>query len=158
MSFFDLSATLNNGQEFNFSSLKGRVSLIVNTASACGHTHQYEALQALYSKFGGQGFEVLGFPCNQFGQQEPGTNEEIAAFCSGSFGVTFKMFSKINVNGEEAHPVYEYLKSANPDVYPVEKIKWNFTKFLVDRNGVVVGRFTPETLPAAIEASIIPLL
>jgi glutathione peroxidase len=134
----------------------GKTLLIVNVASRCGFTPQYAGLEALYRKYGEKGFVVLGFPCNQFGAQEPGADSEIAQFCATSYDVTFPMFSKIDVNGEKAHPLYRWLKHAAPGLLGSEAIKWNFTKFLVDRSGKVVRRFastdTPQSLEKAIES------
>jgi glutathione peroxidase len=155
---YDFSAKDIGGRETKLSDYKGKVSLIVNVASHCGMTPQYEGLEALYRKHKDQGFAVLGFPCNQFGAQEPGSEAEIGAFCESNYGVTFPMFSKIDVNGGHAHPLYEYLKSAVPGVAGTEAIKWNFTKFLVDRDGKVVERYAPTTTPAVIEKDIEKLL
>ena len=136
----------------------GKVLLIVNVASKCGFTPQYEGLEALYRKHKDQGFEVLGFPCNQFGAQEPGSTEEIASFCSLTYDVTFPVFAKIDVNGPEADPLYEYLKKAAPGLMGSTGIKWNFTKFLVDRDGKVVRRYAPQAKPEDIEKDIVALL
>jgi len=137
---------------------RGEVMLIVNVASRCGFTPQYEGLEALYEKYKSRGLVVLGFPCNQFGSQEPGTEKEIMTFCRSNFGVTFPMFAKIDVNGDDAHPLYRFLKKAQPGVLGSEAIKWNFTKFLVDRSGNVVERFAPSTKPKALESAIENLL
>jgi glutathione peroxidase len=134
------------------------VILVVNTASKCGFTPQYEGLEALYRKYRAKGFAVLGFPCNQFGAQEPGDASEIAQFCSRTFDVTFPMFAKIDVNGPNAHPLFAFLKAEEPGVLGTEAIKWNFTKFLVDRNGAVVARFAPTTTPRELESDIEKLL
>jgi glutathione peroxidase len=155
---YDFSAKDIGGHDAKLSDYKGKVSLIVNVASHCGMTPQYEGLEALYRKHKDQGFAVLGFPCNQFGAQEPGSEGEIAKFCSTNYDVTFPMFAKIDVNGAHAHPLYEYLKSAVPGVAGTEAIKWNFTKFLVDRDGKVIERYAPTTTPAAIEKDIEKLL
>ncbi|MBS0315417.1 MAG: glutathione peroxidase [Proteobacteria bacterium] len=136
----------------------GKVLLIVNVASKCGFTPQYEGLEALYRKHKDQGFEVLGFPCNQFGAQEPGNAEEIASFCSLTYDVTFPVFAKIDVNGPEADPLYEYLKKAAPGLMGSTGIKWNFTKFLVDRDGKVVRRYAPQAKPEDIAKDIVALL
>ena len=128
--------------------------LIVNIASKCGFTPQYKGLEALYEKYKDRGFAVLGFPCNQFGEQEPGTEAEIAEFCELNYGVTFPMFSKIDVNGEDAHPLFKYLKSMKKGLLGSEAIKWNFTKFLVDKDGKVVERYAPTTKPEDLENDI----
>lgn len=145
-----LNATLINGQEKHLVDYKGKVLLIVNTASKCGFTPQYKGLQELYARYKEKGLEILGFPCNQFGHQEPGAEEEIQSFCQVNFGVTFTLFKKIEVNGENAHPIFKFLKNAAPG-WLSKSIKWNFTKFLVDRQGMVVKRFSPITAPAKIE-------
>lgn len=155
---FNFSATSLQGQEINFDEYKGKVVLIVNTASKCGFTYQYEGLQALYEKYKEQGFVVLGFPCNQFGEQEKGSENEISEFCQINYGVSFPMFAKIDVNGEHAHPLFNYLKSAKKGLLGSEKIKWNFTKFLVNRDGEVVQRFGSLTKPEKLEAKIEALL
>ena len=149
-SLYDLTATLNNGQEKRLADFRGKVLLIVNTASKCGFTPQYAGLQALYNQFETSGFEILAFPCNQFGRQEQGSDEEIQVFCQVNFGVRFPIFKKIDVNGPNAHPVFQYLKSSAPGILG-KSIKWNFTKFLVDRQGNVVKRFSPMTPPDKIE-------
>lgn len=136
----------------------GKVVLIVNVASQCGLTPQYAGLEALYKQFGPRGLVVLGFPCNQFAGQEPGTNEEIASFCEVNYGVTFSIFSRIDVNGDEAHPLYKWLKESAPGILGSEAIKWNFTKFLIDRSGAVVERYAPTTEPADISGDIEKLL
>jgi glutathione peroxidase len=146
------------GNPVSFDQFKGKVLLIVNTASKCGMTPQYEGLEALHRKFHERGLEVLGFPCNQFGNQEPGGGGEIATFCQKNYGVSFKMFSKIEVNGPGAAPLYKHLKSEAPGVLGTEFIKWNFTKFLINRDGKIVGRYAPGTLPAEIEKDIAALL
>ena len=133
---------------------RGQVLLIVNVASECGMTPQYAGLETLYRKYQSHGFSVVGFPCNQFGGQEPGTNAEIAAFCSEKYDVSFPMFSKVNVNGDDAHPLFEFLKTQQRGLLGTTAIKWNFTKFLVDRNGKVVARFGPTDTPAQIEPAI----
>jgi glutathione peroxidase len=133
---------------------KGELLLIVNVASQCGFTPQYKGLEALQKRFHDRGFEVLGFPCNQFGGQEPGSESEIATFCETSFGVTFPMFSKVDVNGDAAAPLYRHLKSARPGLLGTEAIKWNFTKFLVGRDGQVLARYAPNDTPEAIAADI----
>jgi len=136
----------------------GKVLLIVNTASECGFTPQYQGLEALYERFKEHGLVVLGFPCNQFGHQEPGSASEIGAFCEKNYGVTFPMFARIDVNGPGAHPLYNYLKKSAPGVLGSEAIKWNFTKFLINRQGEVVKRYAPATKPEAIVADIEALL
>jgi glutathione peroxidase len=137
---------------------RGQVLLIVNTASKCGFTPQYEGLEALHKQYAGKGFSVLGFPCNQFGAQEPGDEAEIANFCKLTYDVDFPMFAKVDVNGDAAHPLFKALKAAAPGLLGSEGIKWNFTKFLVDRSGKVVDRFAPTTKPEAIAADIEKLL
>jgi glutathione peroxidase len=134
------------------------VLLIVNTASKCGFTPQYDGLEKVYEKYRDQGFEVLGFPCNQFGAQEPGESDDIAQFCSKNYGVTFPMFEKVEVNGDGAHPLFKWLKTGAPGLLGTKDIKWNFTKFLVDRNGKVVDRYAPTTRPDAIAKDIEKLL
>ena len=155
---FDFDAHSLSGQPRPLREFAGKVLLIVNTASKCGYTPQFDGLEKLYEKFHGQGLEVLGFPCNQFGGQDPGTAEEIGAFCQKNYGVTFPMFEKVDVNGDAAHPLYQWLKKSAPGVLGTEGIKWNFTKFLVDRSGIVKERFAPLTTPADIEKVIVKLL
>jgi glutathione peroxidase len=155
---YDFTAKTIDGRTKKLSDYKGKVLLIVNTASQCGFTPQYAGLQKLYEKYGKRGFVVLGFPCNQFGAQEPGSEEEIGKFCETSFGVTFPLFAKVDVNGESAHPLFKHLKAAAPGIMGSEAIKWNFTKFLVDREGRVVKRYAPNTDPAAIAPDIEALL
>ncbi|RKQ30884.1 glutathione peroxidase [Oceanobacillus halophilus] len=157
MSIYKFSATTIDGEEKSFEAYKGKVLLIVNTASKCGFTPQFEGLEKLYEKYKDQGLEVLGFPCNQFGSQDPGTEEEIASFCQKNYGVNFQMFSKIDVNGDHAHPLFKYLTTQAKGLLS-EKIKWNFTKFLVDRNGDVINRFAPQTKPESLEKDIEKLL
>ena len=153
----DFKAKNIKGEDVSLSDYKGKVLLIVNTASKCGFTPQYKGLEELYKKYEGK-LEVLAFPCNQFGSQEPGSEEEIQGFCSTTFSTTFPLFSKIEVNGDNAHPLYNFLKSANPGVLGTEKIKWNFTKFLVDKDGKPVKRYAPVTKPKDIETDIEGLL
>ena len=153
-SVFDFSAVSLAGQPVELAQYHDKVLLIVNTASACGFTPQYTGLEKLHERYGSQGFEVLGFPCNQFGAQEPGTAEEIGAFCETNYAVTFPLFSKIDVNGAAAHPLYQYLKSSAPGVLGTEAIKWNFTKFLVRRDGTVAHRYGPMTKPEEIARDI----
>jgi len=147
-----------HGKPQSLSRYKDKVLLIVNTASRCGFTPQYKGLEALYKKMHARGLEVLGFPCNQFGAQEPGSEEEIESFCELNYGVTFPLFAKIDVNGKNAAPLYEYLKTSRPGLLGSEAIKWNFTKFLVDRKGRVVERYAPKVEPEAIAADIEKLL
>ena len=158
MSIYKYTATALAGEEVALETWRGRVLLIVNTASACGFTPQYAGLEALYQKLEPQGLTILGFPCNQFGGQEPGTEAEIGAFCQKNYGVTFPMFAKIDVNGPAAHPLYKYLKDAKPGLLGSEAIKWNFTKFLIDRNGEPVARYAPQTKPQDLEDPIKKLL
>ena len=158
MSLYDFSATALDGQDIALSAYRGKVLLIVNTASRCGFTPQYEGLEQLYRQFRERGLEVLGFPCNQFGAQEPGDAAEIAKFCSLNYAVSFPMFARIEVNGEHAHPLYRFLKEAKPGLLGTEAIKWNFTKFLIDRNGAVIQRYAPATKPAEIARDIEALL
>ena len=148
------SAHLISGNQQPLSAYQGQVALIVNVASNCGFTSQYQGLQALYDKFNTQGFTVLAFPCNQFGAQEPGSSQQIASFCETRFKVTFPLFEKIEVNGEGAHPLYQWLKSQKSGLLGSRAIKWNFTKFLVGRDGQVIGRYSPTTSPADLENDI----
>ncbi len=157
MGLYDLSATLNNGKQKKLSDYKGKVLLIVNTASECGFTPQYQGLQELYDKYRTKGLEILGFPCDQFGHQEPGTDKEIASFCHVNYGVTFPIFSKVEVNGENEHPVFKFLKNEKGGLL-TDNIKWNFTKFLVDKQGHVIDRYAPQTVPARIAGDIEKLL
>ncbi|TNF33321.1 MAG: glutathione peroxidase [Gammaproteobacteria bacterium] len=157
-SIFDFHCTAINGMDKSLADFKGQVLLVVNTASKCGFTPQFKGLEDLYGKYKDQGFSVLGFPCNQFGGQDPGEDREIAEFCTLNFGVTFPMFSKVEVNGDNASPLFKHLKKAAPGVLGSEGIKWNFTKFLVDRNGVVRERFAPATSPESVEKAIEALL
>jgi glutathione peroxidase len=147
-----------DGKEVTLGDWRGQVLLIVNTASKCGFTPQYEGLEALQKHYAEKGFSVLGFPCNQFGAQEPGDEAEIANFCKLTYDVDFPMFAKVDVNGDKAHPLFKALKAAAPGLLGSEAIKWNFTKFLVDRSGKVVDRFAPTTKPDAIAADIEKLL
>jgi glutathione peroxidase len=157
-SIYDFSANSLEGQPVSLSTFKDKVLLIVNTASQCGFTPQYQGLQSIYNKFEKQGFAVLGFPCNQFGQQEPGSATEIQSFCETRFGVTFPLFEKVDVNGGNAHPLFKYLTKSAPGIFGTEGIKWNFTKFLVDRSGKVVKRYPSTTKPEEIEKDIQALL
>ena len=154
---YDFTATSLAGEEVPLRRFEGQVLLIVNTASACGFTPQYRGLEALYREYTPKGFAVLGFPCNQFGGQEPGTASEIGAFCIGKYDVTFPMFAKIEVNGTDAHPLYKFLKGEKSGLL-VSAIKWNFTKFLADRSGRVVSRHAPTTTPEALKKEIEALL
>ncbi len=156
-SLYDFTAKTIDGGEQSLADYRGRALLIVNVASQCGFTPQYEGLQALQDKYGPRGFSVLGFPCNQFGRQEPGSDAEIANFCTTRFHVTFPMFAKIDVNGPNAHPLWDYLKKQKTGLMG-SAIKWNFTKFLVSPDGVVTDRFPSTTRPAAIESRIERLL
>lgn len=152
--------TLNrlDGTEQNLGDYLGQVLLVVNVASKCGLTPQYEGLEALYRRYKEQGFAVLGFPCNQFAEQEPGTSEDIAQFCSLTYDVSFPMFERIEVNGAGAHPLFEWLKAEAPGIFGSEAIKWNFTKFLIGRHGKVVERFAPTDEPASLSGAIEALL
>ncbi len=153
-SIYDFSVTDLGGKPVELDRYKGRAMLIVNTASQCGYTPQYKGLEALYEKYHAKGFEVLGFPCNQFGEQEPGDAKAIAQFCELNFGVTFPLFAKVDVNGDKAAPLWKYLKAEKPGLLGSEGIKWNFTKFLVDREGHVIARFAPKDTPESIAADI----
>jgi glutathione peroxidase len=177
---YDFSALSNEGEEVNFADYKGKVLLVVNTASKCGFTPQYDGLEALYQKYKDKGLVVIGFPCDQFGHQEPGSNEEIAEFCRVNHGVTFPLMDKIEVNGENAHPIFKWLYSQkpfegfgegdtaqfmdqmlarqDPDYASNPDIKWNFTKFLIDRKGRVVARFEPMVAPEDLDSAIASLL
>ncbi len=157
-SFYDFKVDDIHGKAVPLDRYKGKVVLVVNVASKCGFTPQYKGLEALYQKYKGKGLEILGFPCNQFGAQEPGSEEEIASFCELNYGVTFPLFAKVDVNGDEAAPVYRHLKSAKPGLLGTEAIKWNFTKFLLDRKGNVVARFAPNDTPESIAGDIEKLL
>ena len=157
-SIYDFSAKTLDGRDISLGDYKGKVLLIVNTASKCGFTPQYEGLESLHRKYGERGLAILGFPCNQFGAQEPGDAAEIANFCSLTYDVSFPMFAKVDVNGDNTHPLFQYLKAAKPGLLGTEGIKWNFTKFLVDRNGEVVERYAPATKPAELEKTIEGLL
>lgn len=155
--FYDFEATDLNGLNVKMSDFKGKVVLVVNTASKCGLTPQFKGLQELYEKYKGKGLEILGFPCNQFANQEPGSKEDIEQVCYINYGVSFKMFSKIEVNGENTHPLYQYLKKELKGALG-SKIKWNFTKFLIDKEGKPVKRFAPTTKPEKLEEDIKALL
>lgn len=153
-SVYDFSAKNIKGEDVSLSDYAGKVLLIVNTASKCGFTPQYKGLQSVYDELASEGFEILGFPCNQFGKQEQGNEGEIAEFCDLNFGVQFPMFSKIEVNGDGAHPLYRHLKNEAPGSLGIKAIKWNFTKFLVNKEGEVVKRYAPTTKPEDIVEDI----
>ncbi len=154
---YSFKAKLINGEDFDFSNLKGKVVLVVNTASECGFTGQYAGLEELHQKFNNKGLEILAFPCNQFGRQEPGTNKEIESFCSLKYQTHFKVFEKIKVNGSDAHPLYKYLRSALPG-FITNSIKWNFTKFLLDTNGKPIKRYASNVSPKSLTKDISALL
>jgi glutathione peroxidase len=154
---YDFTATSLAGEDIALKRFEGQVLLIVNTASACGFTPQYSGLEALHKEFSPRGFSVLGFPCNQFGSQEPGDSAQIEQFCANTYAITFPMFAKIDVNGFRAHPLYQYLKNEKSGVLGAS-IKWNFTKFLVDRSGKVVARHAPTTAPQGLKKEIEALL
>jgi len=158
MSVYDYSAKTLDGQDVSLADYRGQVLLIVNTASKCGFTPQYEGLEALYKAHKDRGFTVLAFPCNQFGAQEPGNAEEIASFCSLTYDVTFPVMSKIDVNGADAHPLYRYLKKEQKGLLGTEAIKWNFTKFLIGKDGEVVERFAPTVKPEDLKVAVEALL
>ena len=155
---YDFSAKGISGEEVPMSTFRGKVLLIVNTASKCGFTPQYDGLEKLHEELSPRGFAVLGFPCNQFGAQEPGDEQEIQNFCSLNYNVSFPMFAKIDVNGDGAHPIFAFLKSEKPGLLGVEAIKWNFSKFLIDQDGRVVDRYAPTTTPASLRSDIEALL
>lgn len=157
MSIYDYKVKDSQGKDVSLAEYKGKVVLIVNTATACGFTPQYKGLEALYAKYKDQGFEILDFPCNQFGHQAPGSNEEITGFCQLNYGTTFQQLAKVDVNGENEEPLFTHLKSQQGGLIG-NKIKWNFTKFLVDKDGKVVERFAPTTTPESIDAAIQKLL
>lgn len=146
------------GKEVSLADYKGKVALIVNTASKCGFTPQFAGLEAIYEKYKDRGFVILGFPCNQFGAQEPGTADQIQEFCQLNYGVKFPMFGKIDVNGSDAHPLFKFLTSEKPGILGIEAIKWNFTKFLIDKDGNPVKRYAPNTAPEDIAPDIEKLL
>jgi glutathione peroxidase len=158
MSVYDFSARNLKGDEQSLADFRGKALLVVNVASRCGFTPQYTGLEALYRKHKDQGFAVLGFPCNQFGAQEPGDEAAIASFCSTTYDVSFPLFAKIDVNGADAHPLYQYLKGEKPGVLGTEAIKWNFTKFLVNRQGEVIKRYAPNDKPEDLEGAVTALL
>ena len=155
---YDFTAKSIDGTEVSLEAYRGQVTLVVNTASKCGFTPQFKGLEALYASYKERGFSVLGFPCNQFMHQDPGSDAEISSFCEMNYGVTFPMFGKVDVNGETAHPLFKYLASEAPGLLGSKKIKWNFTKFLVDRQGRVLRRYAPTTEPAQIASDIEALL
>jgi glutathione peroxidase len=154
MSVYPFKAKTLDGREASLSEYQGKALLIVNVASRCGFTPQYEGLEKLYEKYKGQGFEVLGFPCNQFGAQEPGTETEIRQFCDLNYGVKFPLFAKVDVNGANAHPLYKYLTSEKPGILGTEAIKWNFTKFLIGKNGEPIRRYASATTPEGLEKDV----
>ena len=156
--FYNFHATSLDGTNLPLNIYQSKVVLIVNVASRCGFTSQYRGLEELYRNYAAQGFTILGFPCNQFGAQEPGNEEEIATFCKSTYDVSFPMFAKIDVNGPKAHPIYEFLKHSAPGILGSTAIKWNFTKFLIDREGNVKNRFAPTDTPKALENEIEALL
>lgn len=155
---YQFKATGINGTQHALENYKGKVLLIVNTASKCGFTPQFKGLEELYEKYKDQGLVILGFPCNQFGKQDPGSNEEISEFCQLNYGVSFPMFAKIDVNGDETDPLFQHLKSEAKGIAGTEAVKWNFTKFLVDRDGNVIKRFAPKDKPIQIEKEMATLL
>lgn len=158
MSIYQFSATDIRGQEISLADFKDNVLLIVNTASKCGFTPQFEGLEELYKELEGQGLMVLGFPCNQFGSQDPSSEEQIEEFCQLNYGVSFPMFSKIEVNGSDTHPLYKYLKKEAKGLLGSQAIKWNFTKFLIDKEGTVVERYASTDKPESMKADILKLL
>jgi len=153
-SIYDIPVKTIDGQETTLAPYRGKALLIVNVASKCGFTPQYEGLEKLYKKYSDKGLEILGFPCNQFGSQEPGNEDEIRSFCSLNYGVTFPMFAKVDVNGPSEHPLYTFLKAHKGGILGFDAIKWNFSKFLVDRDGNVIARYAPTTTPASLEADL----
>lgn len=155
---YDFSAKTIDGAEQPLSGYKGKVLLVVNTASKCGFTPQYAGLETLWNKYQDQGLVVMGFPCDQFGHQEPGNEEEIKNFCSLSYDVSFPLFAKVEVNGSDAHPLYQWLKKEKSGLLGISAIKWNFTKFLIDRQGNVIKRYAPTDKPESIEKDIIAAL
>ena len=151
---YDFEAQTINGQSVKLDQYRGKVLLIVNTASKCGFTPQFEGLEKLWQRFGSQGLAVLGFPCNQFGGQDPGANDEIASFCQLNYGVSFPMMAKVDVNGPQAHPLYQWLVKEAPGILGTKSIKWNFTKFLIGRDGRVLGRYAPTDAPQSLADDI----
>ena len=156
--FYDFEAKKINGQTVSMKAYQGKTIVVVNTASKCGFTPQYEGLEAFYQKYKSQGLVILGFPCNQFGKQEPGTSDEIEEFCEINYGVTFPLFEKIDVNGKDTHPIFKFLKANVSNGIFGSKIKWNFTKFIVNSQGVPVKRFSSTTKPEKMEKSILKFL
>ncbi len=154
MNVYEFSARTIDGTDLPLAQFRGQPMLIVNVASKCGFTPQYAGLEGLYKKYHARGLEVLGFPCDQFGHQEPGDEAEINKFCSTIYGVSFRMFAKIKVNGEDTHPLYQYLKESRPGIFGFEAIKWNFTKFLVGKDGVPIKRYAPADKPESIETDV----
>ncbi|RAN86672.1 glutathione peroxidase [Bacillus sp. SRB_28] len=154
MTVYDFSAKTITGEEKSLKDYAGKALLIVNVASKCGFTPQYKGLQEVYDKYKDQGLEILGFPCNQFGGQEPGTEADITSFCELNYGVNFPMFAKIDVKGDKAHPLYTYMTEQAPGLLGMKAVKWNFTKFLIGKDGKVVGRFAPQTKPVDLEVEI----
>lgn len=154
MTIYDFSAKTITGEEKSLKDYKGKALLIVNVASKCGFTPQYKGLQEVYDKYKDQGLEILGFPCNQFGGQEPGTEADITSFCELNYGVNFPMFAKVDVKGDKAHPLYTYMTEQAPGLLGMKAVKWNFTKFLIGKDGKVVGRFAPQTKPVDLEVEI----
>lgn len=157
-SIYDFEAKTIDGKTVSLGDWKNKALLIVNVASKCGFTPQYEGLEQLHKEYADKGFAVLGFPCNQFGAQEPGAEAEIQTFCTTNFGVSFPMFAKVDVNGDDAHPIYEYLKDSLPGLLGIKAVKWNFTKFLVDKNGKPVKRYAPQDKPEDIASDVKELL
>jgi glutathione peroxidase len=155
---YQFTARALDGKPIALEQYKGKVMLVVNTASKCGFTPQYTGLEALHKKFAGRGLAVLGFPCNQFGQQEPGGSSEIGAFCQQNYGVDFQMFDKVDVNGDHADPIFKYLTEAAPGLLGSKAVKWNFTKFLIDKEGKVLKRYAPTDTPESMEGDIEKLL
>ncbi|MEM1152757.1 MAG: glutathione peroxidase [Pseudomonadota bacterium] len=155
---YDFSCATPAGEKKSLADYKGKVLLVVNTASKCGFTPQFEGLEEMYETYKDDGFEILGFPCNQFGKQDPGSNDEIMEFCQLNYGVSFPMFGKIEVNGGSADPLYKFLKKEAPGALGTERIKWNFTKFLIDTEGNVVKRYAPTDTPKAIAKDVVKLL
>lgn len=151
---YDIEVEALGGAKKSMAEHKDKVLLIVNTASKCGFTPQYEGLEKLYQKFKDRGLVVLGFPCNQFGEQEPGSADDIQSFCQINYGVSFPMYAKVDVNGDNAHPLYQYLKKEKKGLLSTEAIKWNFTKFLVNRQGEVVSRYSPNSTPESLEKDV----
>lgn len=157
-SLHDFTVKDASGKDFPLSQFKGKAVVVVNVASKCGFTPQYKGLEELYQKYKDKGLMVIGFPCNQFGAQEPGTNEEIQEFCSLNYGVSFPVLGKVDVNGDATAPVFKFLKSEQPGILGLEAVKWNFTKFLINQNGQVVDRFAPQTTPEALATPVERLL